>query len=160
MKILALVSICSTAFLLASCGGGESTESTGSTVAVKADATKTIVDSAKPPHVRLPPGPPPKKLIVKDIRLGSGAAIPRRGNVEINTNFVAVGYRTGKPSEVRWAPKGSFKIEFGPGLEVKGWEKGLVGMRVGGRRKLLVPSKLAYEAGALMYVVDLLAVRR
>jgi peptidylprolyl isomerase len=86
--------------------------------------------------------------------------LPRKGEVQIRTNFVAVSYRTGKPYEVRWSKGGSFNIGFGPGFEVKGWEKGLPGMRVGGRRELLVPSKLAYGEGAVLYVVDLLGVEQ
>ncbi len=155
MKSLVLVSICLALFILASCGSDGSTGSTSLTSGKQAESAS---DSVRPPRVRVPPGPPPKRLIVRDIRRGSGAAIPPNKHVQVNTNFVAVSYRTGKTYEVRWQPKGSFSIGFGPGLEIKGWEKGLVGMRVGGRRELVVPSELAYGQGALVYVVDLLGV--
>jgi peptidylprolyl isomerase len=97
--------------------------------------------------------------VVRDLKKGSGRAIPPKSFVTIHTNYVAVNYKTGKTSEVRWRPTGGFNIEFGPGIETEGWEKGLVGMKVGGRRELRVPSRLAYGHGALFYIVDLLAVK-
>jgi peptidylprolyl isomerase len=97
-------------------------------------------------------------LVVRDIRKGYGPAIPAKGGVRIDTNFVSISYVTHKPYEVRWSPVGGFNIGFGPGIEVKGWEQGLVGMRAGGRRELRVPSRLAYKQDAILYVIDLLAV--
>jgi len=109
------------------------------------------------PTVHVPKGPPPKKLIVRELKRGSGTMI--EPYTKISTHFVGVTYSTGKPYEVRW--KGyPFTIDFGPGEEIKGWEKGLVGMRVGGRRELVIPSKLAYGKGAMVYVIDLLSVEK
>jgi peptidylprolyl isomerase len=154
MKFLALIGVglAVLGFLGCGKGGGGQASASGPTGA------QQTIDSSKPPHVKLPPGGPPSHLIVRDLHRGSGRAIPRKGGVEIRTNFVAVSYRTGKPYEVRWSPDGSFDIGFGPGLEIKGWEQGLPGMRVGGRRELFVPSKLAYGEGALLYVIDLVGV--
>jgi len=151
---IGLLSVCT----VAGCGGGgaEIAKAPGA----GADRPVRIVDRSKPPHVRLPPGPPPSRLIVRDLQEGSGPAIPRKTNVRIRTNYVAVSYRTGRQYEVRWKPSGGFNIGFGKGIEIKGWEKGLSGMRVGGRRELIVPSALAYGDGAAVYVIDLLAVER
>jgi peptidylprolyl isomerase len=143
------------ALALAGCGGSSSAHPDSGN-----EADALIRDSAKPPHFTLPPGPAPKKLVVHDIREGSGPAIPPSGEVKIYTNFVALSYRTHKPSEVRWAPLGAFNVGFAPGREIKGWEKGLVGMKAGGRRALRIPSRLAYKQGDLYYVVDLLGVER
>jgi peptidylprolyl isomerase len=155
VKFLALIVVCASAAVgLAACGGASSEDS--STAAAK---TNAFTDTANPPKVELPPGPPPKHLVVRDVKVGSGPAIPPKGRVGIRTNFVALGYRTGKPYEVKWKPKGAFNISFGPGLEIKGWEKGLVGMKAGGRRELEIPSKMAYGVGPAFYVVDLLEVK-
>lgn len=151
-QALALVGVCLLTASLAACGGDASKAGTAT--------DKTIVDSAKPPKVRLPPGPPPTHLVVKDLRRGAGAAIPAGATLGIRTNYVALSYATGKPYEVRWSPTGAFNIGFNPGGEIKGWEKGLPGMRVGGRRELRVPSRLAYGNGALFYVIDLLGIER
>lgn len=79
--------------------------------------------------------------------------------VRITALYKAVAYSTEELYEERWDPRNPFEIDFGPGLEVEGWEKGMIGMRVGGRRELIVPSKMAYGTGALVYVVDLLRVK-
>jgi peptidylprolyl isomerase len=155
VRLLTLAGICASAAMFCACGGASS----GKPPAAAAEhGTRFVTDSARPPKVELPPGGPPHALVVHDVRVGSGAAIPPKGGVGILTNYVSLSYPTGKPLEVRWEPKGAFRISFGPGLEVKGWEKGLVGMKVGGRRELRVPSRLAYGQGAVFYVVDLLGI--
>ncbi len=158
MKFLALVSACLILLTLASCGGKGAAEESSAAAAGKKKLDGSIADPGNPPNVHLPPGPPPRNLVVKDLKPGFGIAVPAKGSVKISTNFVALSFQTGKPYEVRWSPRGSFDIGFGPGLEIKGWEKGLVGMKVGGRRELIVPSRLAYGQGALLYVIDLLEV--
>jgi peptidylprolyl isomerase len=155
MRSIALLGVCLLIPALAGCGGSSPVPSNQGS-----EASRPIRDSAKPPRVTLPPGPPPKKLVVHDIREGFGPAIPAKGGVRIDTNFVALSYKTGKPFEVRWSPGGAFNIGFDPGREIKGWEKGLVGMKAGGRRELRIPSRLAYQEGAGFYVIDLLAVDR
>jgi len=141
------------AMVLAGCGGsGPSRDTQGP------EAARPVRDSARPPGVVLPPGPAPKKLVVHDIRKGTGRAIPPKLGVSALTNYVAYSYKTRKPFEVKWEPTGAFHIGLSPGKEVKGWEEGLVGMKAGGRRELRVPSKLAYGQGALLYVIDLLAI--
>jgi len=162
MRHLAAITLSTICILLASCGGqDEGSDGTAKVTSRSAHQdSASITDGPEPSHVRLAPGPPPTHLIVKDIRRGTGPAIPAKRRVGIHTNYVAVSYRTGKPIEVRWRRVGGFNIEFGPGLVNKGWEKGLIGMRVGGRRELRVPSRLAYKEGAIFYVIDLLAVER
>ncbi|MGE5281254.1 MAG: FKBP-type peptidyl-prolyl cis-trans isomerase [Chloroflexota bacterium] len=156
MKFFALVGIYASAAVLSACGGASPGEPSTTTTG---HGNMLLTDSAKPPKVVVPPGPPPTHLIVNDIRPGSGAAIPGKGEVGIHVNYISLSYKTGKPLGVKWAPRGAFRISFGPGLEVKGWEKGLVGMKVGGRRELRVPSRLAYGQGAILYVVDLLGIK-
>ncbi len=72
--------------------------------------------------------------------------------------FVGIDYKSRKPFEVQWDPQNPFVFEFDHGLELQGWEEGLPGMKVGGRRKLIVPSELAYNEGDVAYIVELLAV--
>lgn len=160
MRSLAPAGICLAAAVLSACGGGGSSGGSHEprTAAATVDKPAPLTDSAKPPKVEIPPGPPPTHLIVKDLKLGSGARIPPQGEVGIRTNYVSLSYQTGKPLEVRWKPRGGFIVGFGPGIVVKGWEKGLVGMKVGGRRELRVPSRMAYGQGDVFYVIDLLGI--
>lgn len=155
------------ALAIAACGGSGSTAATessnaeepSSTAAKQGDAPKKEppgTDAGGPPKVYIPPGPPPKKLVVKDLKLGSGP--PVKLDSMLTLNFVGVDYKSRKPFETRWDPYQPFVFEFGPGLQLKGWEEGLPGMRVGGRRKLFVPSELAYGQGDVVYIIDLLAV--
>jgi peptidylprolyl isomerase len=155
MKVLALtLALCASASLaLYGCGNGGNASSSQGT------SSEPILASARPPHVSVPAGPPPTKLKINDIKQGAGAEIQANRKYEIATRYVAVSYTTDRPFEVEWSETHPFEMGFGPGLEVKGWEKGLVGMKAGGRRKLIVPSAMAYQQGALVYVIDLLSVQ-
>ena len=151
---VALACICAVAATaIAACGQESSPQP-----ARGGETVKSIVDSAKPPRVAFPTGPPPKKLVVHDIREGVGRGIPPELGVRVQTNYIAYGYRAGKWIEVRWGPRGGFNIGLGPEKETEGWEKGMVGMKVGGRRVLKVPARMAYGKEAIFYVVDLLGI--
>jgi peptidylprolyl isomerase len=146
---------------LGGCGGSSAPDepsSAGSTAGAPI-SVRTITDVARPPKIVLPPGQSPHRLIVRDLRRGSGPGIPPRKEVEIKSNFTSLNYQNGKPHEVHWSRHGSFNIPFGPRREIEGWEKGLIGMRVGGRRELRVPSRMVHGHGAVLYVVDLLSWR-
>lgn len=116
------------------------------------------------PRVEVPKGPPPRKLVVRDIEKGSGP--PAADGDELTVNYVAL-LTTGKPiSPGSWGYGESRTFTLGAGKELLGWELGLKGMRAGGRRKLLVPSQLSTPYGAsagagvaLAYVVDLLEIK-
>jgi peptidylprolyl isomerase len=101
-------------------------------------------------------GPPPRKLVVNDLRKGSGAAVTSKDAVLVNYFSVRYG------EALRRRHGGEFgETRFGLNEVVKGWELGLPGMKVGGRRELIVPPRLAYSGtGTLIYVIDLLAVER
>lgn len=137
-----------------SAGGGKTTA--GDTTAGK---TK--------PDVRVPSGAPPKKLTVKEIEAGTGA-VARRGD-EVVIKYVGVDYASGKQFDSSWGRDELFEITLGAGEAVPGFERGIEGMREGGRRRLIVPPRLAYgAAGAppriprsatLAIVVDLFEVK-
>lgn len=108
------------------------------------------------PKIRARSGAPPKKVIARDLIKGTGTVI-EEGDL-FSVNWTAVYYKTGKWRESSWDTGEKYTFNYGVGQIVEGWEEGLKGMRVGGRRELIVPSKLAYEDGAIVYVIDLLSI--
>ncbi|HEX5375083.1 MAG TPA: FKBP-type peptidyl-prolyl cis-trans isomerase [Solirubrobacterales bacterium] len=151
--------------MLAACGDGGSTAATTqeSTAAQQKPASQRPpatnpnepnAGGSRPPKVHVPSGPPPENLVIKDLRKGSGQVTKPYSRLAVN--FVAVDYKSGRTLETRWSRP--FIFEYNHGLPMQGWEEGLKGMRVGGRRHIVVPSRLAYKQGDLVYVVDLLSV--
>jgi peptidylprolyl isomerase len=128
---------------LAACGAGDST------------AVATHASTRPKPVVHVPSGPPPQRLVVEDIREGSGPAVKAGDEIEIQ--FVNINIKTRSRYESDWKGDGVVWRLGGPGLS-EGFERGIVGMKVGGRRELIIPAKLAYGTGPILYVVDLLAI--
>lgn len=174
MKYLApIVLVCVAPFLVA-CGGDDSTATTqGSTTAdAQRSAAKTPEFGAQPdgassnftgiprqPKVRVPQGPAPTGLVVREIKKGSGA--PLVPNAKFAFRYVGVEYDSGKTFEARWDQP--FKIQaFGNGELLVGQERGMRGMRVGGRRELIIPERLGYEngTGSLIYLIELVSVEK
>jgi len=174
VKFIALIGALCAALAFSACGGSSSgaTQSTsGSTESTSAGSTADSPKSSDggkagsksapkgkeasaAPTVEVPPGPPPKEVVVKDLKTGSGAVL--KSGEHMGVYYVGVNYKTGKPFEAHWTDKGKPAIfRYGTGETIKGWAIGLKGMRVGGRRELIVPSKYAYGTGALMYVIEL-----
>lgn len=155
--ILATVAVCLT-LVVAGCGGDDS--SAGSNAAESPSGTV-----GTEPSVELPKGAPPKKLVVKDLREGDGEEA--KNGDELTTQFVAA-YVTGERFESSWEPGNRpFTFRLGADESSPGWERGLPGMRVGGRRELIIPPKLTSRFGVppgtgpeqtLVYVIDLLEI--
>lgn len=107
------------------------------------------------PTIEVPQGSPPKHLVVRDLVEGSGRPVKATDNVAVR--YVAAAYRTGKQFDYRFEP---FYFQVGLGRVMPGFDRGVLGMREGGRRELIIPPNLTYdEAGkgeTLIYVIDLL----
>jgi peptidylprolyl isomerase len=117
------------------------------------------------PKVTVPKGPPPKKLVVRDLEEGAGP--PAKYGDELTIMYAARYYTTGKPFSASWDWGKPTTFELGAGKYDAGWETGLPGMRVGGRRELIVPGGFTGRTGfppgsgpedTLVYVVDLFAI--
>ena len=113
-----------------------------------------------------PSGPAPSKLETKDLIAGTGAEAKDGDTVTVN--YVGVLYKNGKEFDASWKRHEPFSFALGKGQVIKGWDQGILGMKVGGRRELIIPSALAYGAtgspptippnAPLVFVVDLLGV--
>jgi peptidylprolyl isomerase len=125
-----------------------------------------MIASSKP-EVSVPSGPPPDELTVEDLEVGQGAEASAGSNVEVH--YVGVSWSTGRQFDASWDRGQPFSFPLGAGRVSAGWDKGVAGMKVGGRRRLTIPPQLGYgDRGAggvicpgetLVFVVDLLDVR-
>jgi peptidylprolyl isomerase len=117
----------------------------------------TSTGKAKP-ELAVPKGPPPKRLVVNDIQEGTGAAV-KMGD-EVTIKWIGILYKNGREFGSSWHDRNTFTFRTGTGRVIPGWDRGMIGMKVGGRRKLTIPPWLAYQDGeTLIYVVDLLALK-
>jgi len=118
------------------------------------------------PEIEKPEGDIPFDLGIEDLVVGDGPEATRGSKLEVH--YVGVAFSTGDEFDASWNRGQPFRFTLGKGQVIAGWDEGVAGMRVGGRRKLTVPSAMAYGArgagGAikphepLVFVVDLLAV--
>lgn len=97
----------------------------------------------------------PKKLIVKDLHVGSGAVLVKGDFATLK--YKSFDYGTGQRYEDWWTRP--FHTAFGTGESLDAWESGLKGMRVGGRRVLIVPAKEAYGHVPVFYILELVSAR-
>ncbi|MEV4544840.1 FKBP-type peptidyl-prolyl cis-trans isomerase [Micromonospora echinaurantiaca] len=112
-------------------------------------------------------GAPPADLVIEDITVGEGPEA--RPGQQANVHYVGVAHSTGREFDASWNRGEAFEFPLGGGRVIAGWDQGVVGMRVGGRRRLTIPPHLGYgDRGAggvikpgetLVFVVDLLGVR-
>ena len=112
-------------------------------------------------------GPPPADLVIEDITVGEG---PEAQPGQVATvHYVGVSHSTGKEFDASWNRGQPFSFPLGGGQVIAGWDRGVAGMKVGGRRKLVIPPHLGYgNRGAgnvikpgetLVFVVDLVGVQ-
>ena len=124
------------------------------------------LDRSKP-EIDFPEDEPPTDLVIVDEIVGDGAEATAGKTVV--THYVGVAYSTGEQFDASWDRREPLDFPLGAGRVIAGWDQGIAGMRVGGRRKLIIPAHLAYgNRGAggvikpgetLIFVVDLVGVR-
>ena len=137
---------------------------TGATPTPSTATTPTSGPLSKEPKVTPPSGPAPTKLVTKEIIPGTGAEA--KAGESVSVNYVGVLYQGGKEFDASWKRNEPFSFVLGRGQVIPGWDQGVAGMKVGGRRELIIPSALAYGAkgsgstippnAPLVFVVDLL----
>ena len=177
---------------LAGCGGGDGGDNTadipsGDEPAAPSTTTATTTEAeAKPsgpskplpptpgekklgkkPPIDKPKGDPPAKLVKRDIVKGKGA-VAKDGKT-LRMQYVGIAFSTGEEFDASWGRGEPFEFELGAGMVIPGWDEGIEGMRVGGRRQLVIPPDLAYGAEGqppsigpnetLVFDVDLLGVK-
>ena len=119
------------------------------------------------PEIDFPQGEPPTELVLEDITVGDGP-VAAAGHT-VRAHYVGVAYSTGEEFDASWNRGQPLDFRLGVGQVIAGWDQGISGMKVGGRRKLVIPPHLGYGsrgAGAairpnetLIFVVDLVDTR-
>lgn len=127
-------------------------------------AGESASDLSAKPAIEVPDQPPPCTLVTRDVVVGTGAvAEPGR---RLTVRYVGVTYLGGKEFDASWGGP-DFTFPLGAGQVIAGWDQGLAGMRVGGRRELVIPPDLGYGAqgagpippgATLVFAVDLVSV--
>jgi peptidylprolyl isomerase len=118
------------------------------------------------PEIDFPEGPPPADLQITDITVGEG---PEAGpGSQVSVHYVGVAHSTGEEFDASYNRGAPLDFPLGAGGVIQGWDKGVAGMKVGGRRQLVIPPHLGYgDRGAggvikpgetLIFVVDLVGV--
>ena len=119
------------------------------------------------PEIEVPEGAPSYQLEIDDLTVGDGDEATAGKVVEVH--YVGVSWQTQKQFDASWDRGDTFKFKLGRGQVIPGWDQGVEGMKVGGRRRITIPPNLAYgKRGAggvigpdetLIFVVDLVGVR-
>jgi peptidylprolyl isomerase len=170
-RTAALVLTASMATAAAACGSSTptansttTTAAASSTIAAISMPTAAGTFGTAPPPITVPAGAPPTVLESSDLITGTGAVAKSGDTVQVQ--YVLYLYSTDALVQSSWTAS-PFSFELGVGQVIPGWDKGVVGMKVGGRRELIIPPALGYKSEAqtgipanstLVFVIDLLKV--
>jgi peptidylprolyl isomerase len=139
-----------------------STTSSASATSTTTSSTPLPTALKSKPKVAIPSGPPPKNLVVKDLIKGTGPAATASSTV--NVQYVGELYKGGKQFDASWNDGSGQPVSLPLTGVIKGWQQGIPGMKVGGRRELIIPPGLGYGSTAqskipanstLVFVIDL-----
>ncbi len=170
IRPLVLAALTSLALGLAACGDdeeestpdGAAAEQTTTTVAPE-EPTEISTNLQAKPEIGKPTGEPPAELVKEDIVVGKGRRVKEGDTVTVH--YVGVNFSTGDQFDASWDRGAPTQFALRQGSLIDGWVQGMKGMRVGGRRKLVIPPDLGYGAQGqppaippnetLVFVIDL-----
>jgi peptidylprolyl isomerase len=168
--IISLSAALVTLFAVAGCGDDQQGASATDTTAFSNQATTedaTAAAGGEKPEVQIPEGDPPTELVVEDLTVGDGA-VAKAGD-QVTVNYVGVDFESGEEFDASYDSGQPFPFKLGGGEVIPGWDQGVEGMKVGGRRQLVIPPDLAYGPqgqppsigpdATLVFVIDLLDVQ-
>ena len=174
-----LVLLTASSLGLAACGSSSTSSTTTTSAAVSPTTTPvaagpiaTISDPSPAgtistePTITIPPGAPPTQLESKDLIVGTGPAV--KAGDKATVQYIGSAYSSGKVFDSSWSRNQTFPFVLGQGQVIAGWDQGVVGMQVGGRRELIIPASLGYGAQSpgsgiaandtLVFIVDLVKI--
>ena len=168
-----LILIAAVAVLGVAACGDDDDDSAGPVEQETATQTETtpsedaLKDTSTKPEIPKPTGIPPRKLVKQDIVKGKGPGATPGDTVTVN--YVGLNFSNGVEFDSSWDSGQAFPVQLGAGMVIEGWDKGLVGIKKGGRRMLTIPPEMGYgERGVpgvippgatLVFEVELLGVK-
>jgi len=160
---------------MAACGDDDESSNNGGSAdqATQEQGTETVPpedalkDTTTKPVIPKPTGSPPRKLVKEDIVKGKGPGAKPGDTVTVN--YVGMNFSNGQEFDSSWDSGATFPVQLGAGMVIEGWDKGLVGIRKGGRRMLTIPPEMGYGAEGfppdippnetLVFVVDAVSIK-
>lgn len=101
-------------------------------------------DTSTKPTIEVPEGAPPAELVIEDLVVGDGPEA--QAGAIVNVDYVGVSWSTGAEFDASWNRGDVFSFALGGGMVIQGWDQGVAGMKVGGRRRLTIPPSMGYGA--------------
>jgi peptidylprolyl isomerase len=148
-------------------GGGSADTTQEETAPEPGEAEEALKDTSTKPVIPKPTGSPPRKLVKEDIVKGKGPGAKPGDTVVVH--YVGLNFSNGREFDASWDSGSPFPVPLGTGSVIAGWEKGLIGIKKGGRRKLTIPPELGYGAQGyppdippnetLVFVIDAVSVK-
>ncbi len=164
--ILSVLSALAAGTTLAACGG-DTTSDEASEAPSSDEAPTAVPDSRKAPTVEVPEGNPPAELKIEDEIVGGGAEATKGSTLQVH--YVGVSWSTGDEFDSSWKRGEPLEFQVGANMVIQGWDEGLQGMKVGGRRRITIPPEMAYGSEGvggvigpnetLIFVCDLVSVQ-
>lgn len=169
MKFFTLISIAFAGAALCACGGSDSAAEGDQNATSAATTTAKLLKPKAKPVLVAPKGPPPKRLVIRDVKVGSGPIAESGDQVTTEyTGFNYVNHEEFTNHAHAWDTGEPLVFTLGGGEVITGVDQGVEGMKVGGRRELIIPPSLAYgnespppEVGpgeTVIYFVELLGI--
>lgn len=165
-RLMLIIAVCA-GLAIAGCGGDDDSSSTEASGSAPAGSQSGKAGAKTKPEVEVPDEDPSGKLDIVELEEGKGRKA--KSGDKVTVQYVGVGYESGEEFDASWDRGEPFTFTLGGGEVISGWDQGVVGMKAGGRRELIIPPALAYgPAGAppaigpnetLVFVIDLLAVK-
>jgi peptidylprolyl isomerase len=168
LPVIALIAVLG----LGACGGDDDNEPAAKTTTKSteqpspSEQREALENTSKRPHIPKPTGSPPRRLVKEDIVKGKGARA--KPGDKLTVQYVGVTFSNGEEFDASWDRGQPFSFALGKHAVIAGWDRGLVGMRKGGRRMLTIPPELAYGTNGyppaigpnetLVFVVDLIGI--
>ncbi len=161
-RVTAAALLAAAALAIAACDDDEES----ATRAPQPAATAVSKDLTKKPEIPKPTGAPPSQLVVRDIVEGKGRTV--RVDDSVKVHYVGVLHATGQQFDASWDSGSPARFQLSEGRLIPGWIEGIPGMKVGGRRMLVIPPDLGYGAQGqppvigpnetLVFVIDMVGV--